>query len=224
MTKRHLDKMFLCSRAVLTTKNTIVDTINESMVEQCPGEPHTYCSVDSVLDDKEAALFPTEFLNSLTPSGMPPHHLTLKEHTPIMLLRNLDPSRGLLNGTRLIIHQLGKNIIDGEICTGRHFGTRVLIPRISLSQSDTPFPFVMRRRQFPVRPAFCMTINKSQGQTLDHVGLYLPEPVFSHGQLYVALSRARSFKHITVVTNDREVNEAGQIQYRAKNIVYKEVL
>ncbi len=42
-----------------------------------------------------------------------------------------------------------------------------------------------------MRPAFAMTINKSQGQTFKHIGIFLRDSVFSHGQLYVALSRAR---------------------------------
>ena len=57
----------------------------------------------------------------------------------------------------------------------------------------------MRRKQFPVRLAFAMTINKSQGQTLRNVGLYLPQACFGHGQLYVALSRVGDPQHIQVL-------------------------
>ncbi|CAH2017522.1 unnamed protein product, partial [Acanthoscelides obtectus] len=59
-------------------------------------------------------------------------------------------------------------------------------------------PVNLKRRQFPVRLAFAMTINKSQGQTLNSVGLFLPVTVFDHGQLYVALSRARSFENLKI--------------------------
>jgi len=69
-------------------------------------------------------------------------------------------------------------------------GQRVFIPRLSITPSDTErMPFTLRRRQFPVHHAFAMTINKAQGQTLKMVGIFLPKPVFTHGQLYVAMSR-----------------------------------
>lgn len=65
-----------------------------------------------------------------------------------------------------------------------------------------------------------MTINKSQGQSLKQVGLYLPQPVFTHGQLYVALSRVTSRNGLKIIIdNNKEVPN----NY-AKNIVYKDVL
>ena len=83
--------------------------------------------------------------------------------------------------------------------TGRAAGTRVYIPRVALAQQVPDLPFVFCRRQFSVRLAWAMTINKAQGQTLAQVGIALPAPVFSHGQLYVALSRVGSFAHVKVL-------------------------
>jgi ATP-dependent DNA helicase PIF1 len=61
---------------------------------------------------------------------------------------------------------------------------------MSPSESDDiSLPFKFKRKQFPIRLSFAMTINKAHGQTIPHVGIYLPEPVFSHGQLYIALLR-----------------------------------
>lgn len=124
---------------------------------------------------------------------MPPHKLTLKQGCPIMLLRYLDPRIGLCNGMRLICRVFHRNLIDVEIPFGQFRSTRVFIPHIPLKSSENiKLPFNLTRKQFPVRLAFALTINKPQRQTIPHVGIYLPNHVFSHGQLYVALSRGIS--------------------------------
>ncbi|KAF2359133.1 DNA helicase Pif1-like, partial [Trinorchestia longiramus] len=123
------------------------------------------------------------------PSGMPPHRLNFKVSAIIMLLRNLSITQGLCNGTRLEVIQLHEHCIEASIISGSHTHNRVLIPRIKLNTSDANIPFVLHRTQFPVRLSYSMTINKAQGQTFDRVGIYLPKPCFTHGQLYVAFSR-----------------------------------
>ncbi|GBN89555.1 hypothetical protein AVEN_161922-1 [Araneus ventricosus] len=86
-------------------------------------------------DQEEQNNFQLDFINALTPTGMPPHVLNLKVGAVIMLLRNLNPSAGLCNGTRLIIRKLMPNVIDAEILTGHTKGSRAFIPRITLSPS-----------------------------------------------------------------------------------------
>uniref|UniRef100_A0A453CK12 ATP-dependent DNA helicase n=1 Tax=Aegilops tauschii subsp. strangulata TaxID=200361 RepID=A0A453CK12_AEGTS len=195
-----LDPNYITSRAILSTRNEYVDKINMKMIERFPGEEMIYYSFDHAEDDPHN-YYPAEFLNSLTPNGLPPHILKLKINCPIILLRNIDPASGLCNGTRLIVRGFMRNAIDAEIVLGQHASKRVFLPRIPLCPSDDEmFPFRFKRKQFPVRLSFAMTINKAQGQTIPNVGVYLPEPVFSHGQLYVALSRATSRSNMKILT------------------------
>ncbi|XP_028112446.1 uncharacterized protein LOC114310602 [Camellia sinensis] len=99
------------------------------------------------------------------------------------------------------------NFIDSEILTGHFKGTRVFLHRIPLKAPENlKLPFEMTRTQFPVRLSFALTINKSQGQTIPHVGIYLPDHVFSHGQLYVALSRGVSDQTTKVLVKKGSVN------------------
>nr|XP_027086673.1 uncharacterized protein LOC113708416 [Coffea arabica] len=193
------DRYQMINRCVLCPKNYSVDEINEVMIAKFPGCLHRYISCDRTVDRRYQADY-QDFLNSLNPKGLPPHQLLLKENCPIMLLRNLNPTEGLCNGTRLICRELAEHTISAEIVSGLHRGKKVFIPKIPLQTSHTEkngIPFI--RTQFPVRLCFAMTINKSQGQTLDYVGIYLREPVFSHGQLYVALSRARNSSAVKVL-------------------------
>lgn len=89
-----------------------------------------------------------------------------------------------------------------------------------MNPSQSTLPFKMQRRQFPIQLSFAMTINKSQGQSLRKVGLCLTRPVFTHGQLYVALSRVRSIDGLKIVLNSSSL-ERGP---KATNVVFTEVL
>ena len=216
------DAEWLTSRAILCPTNDQVDSINCYLLNNFPGDSREYKSSDKIMQTELRHQYPQEFLNTLCPSGMPPHKLVLKEKAPIMLLRNMDPFNGHCNATKYVVNRLNDHIIDATVASGLHSGQRLFIPRIPIVPSEGLFPFQLQRRQFPVRPAFAVTANKAQGQTLDTVGIYLGKDFFSHGQLYVAMSRVGDPAKLKILTrNGRFAEHDGTY---TDNVVYHEVL
>ena len=192
-------------------------TINASILDSvAPQEKTTYLSADTISDAEYEYIQP-EVLHTLNPFGFPLHKLELKIGAPLMLLCNLDPLQGLCDGTQLRLLRSTQRVLECHVLTENGDGNVVLIPRMALDSGleDSPVPF--RRFQFPVYLVYAMTINKSQGQTLKHVGLNLRSPVFSHGQLYVALS------HCTHPRNIKILFPINQEDTKAANIVQTEV-
>jgi ATP-dependent DNA helicase PIF1 len=111
-----------------------------------------------------------KFLSKLLTSGLPNHQIKLKVGTPIMLLRNIDQSEGLCNGTRLIVTKLANHVLEAKIMGEKHHGNIIHIPRMDMSPSQSPWPFKLCRRQFSIVVSYEMTIIKSQSQSLDWVG------------------------------------------------------
>ena len=198
-----------------------VDRLNEEMMRTLPGEEHVYLSADAVVighvTSDEGLHVTPEFLNTINISGLPPHVLTIKAGAVVMLLRNLNPKKGLCNGTRMIITSVTQRVLRGIILTGDHHHKKCVIPRITLYPSSNTYPFKFGRRQFPIRLAYAMTINKSQGQTFRRTGLLLPQSCFAHGQLYVAFSRCGHPPDDMTRTGLKVVVYDTQIQGRKKD-------
>lgn len=108
------DSNYMTCRAILSTTNDNVDKINIRMIERFHGDEVIYHSFDSAEDDPYG-YYTQEFLNGLTPNGLPPHALKLKLNCPVILLRNIDLVNGLCNGTRLVVRGFERNTIDAEI-------------------------------------------------------------------------------------------------------------
>ncbi|GBM42706.1 hypothetical protein AVEN_219153-1 [Araneus ventricosus] len=114
--------------------------INNKGLEFMTGNETIYKAVDTIIseDPQDQLTFPEEFLNSLTPTGSPPYELKLKIGCIIMLMRNLAPSKGQCNATRLIVTKFQESIIQAKYIDGTEV---FLIPRIPLIPSQTNMPF-----------------------------------------------------------------------------------
>ena len=212
-------------RNIITPYNADVDAINDLCMDilQVPEhEEKIYKSYDSVGADDTKSLFSKEFLNKQNFPGLPKHCLRLKVNAPIVLLRNVDPLNGLCNGTRMIIKKLHNNII--EACKLEDSKQVYYIPKMILGPPETTIGYKFKRTQFPVQPAFAMTINKSQGQTLKYTTVYLPRPVFEHGQFYVAVSRVEHPKNLKICLELQTEVDKIYDQHITTNIVYSELI
>lgn len=215
-------------KVILAVTNRRCNEINEKVLQRLQSPTsRTYTSIDSAElgSDFDSLDFPPEFLNTLSDGSLPPHELNLKVGAIVMLLRNIDKTNGLLNGTRVIVTALYDYFIEVKTANGDLHS----VPMCDLRSSPNNFPFELVRRQFPVRLAFAITINKSQGQTFAKVGLCLSTPVFSHGMLYVAMSRVRSSQDIGIwIDPSKGHNRPGYKKINGKsyvrNIVWPEVL
>ena len=200
-----------------------MEKLNKKIFNLLDGNTTTYFSTDYATqkgvdqaDENINVNYPIETLNNIR-EGLPPHELQLKAGAIVMLIRNLSINDGLCNGTRLKIIKLLKFNISCQIITGDRSGDLVFIPRITLTTGETDnYPFILHRKQFPIVLAFTMTINKSQGQSFDKIGIFINKPLFSHGQLYVALSRCKNPKNIFI---ENKLNTNNTIE----NIVWKTI-
>jgi len=211
---------YLHECAILAPRNKEVSLINTIVLSYLPGAQVNFLSADFAEDLEVANTYPFEFLNTLEVSGMPSHKLLLKIGAPVILLRNLDPLAGLCNGMHLIVRRFTMRVVEVEIITGKGAGNVAFIPRIKFISDNNGLPFTFARKQFPLQLAYAMTINKFQRQTLFHVGLHLADDVFSHGQLYVAFSRAKAPANIKVQLLDTVHGRSGLM----RNVVYEEAL
>ena len=185
--------------AILAQTNQQVDEYNTTILSRLEGVQRTYFASDSLKETDDTHLLPPEsmldYTTRHTPPGMPPHSLQVKTNAVFRLMRNFSVDHGLVKNVRVIVTDVGARIITVRLLRG--VGGRqifddeqILIPRITFL-TDLPSGYTLRRQQFPLAPAYATTFNSCQGMTLDTLGVDLTRPVFSHGQLYTALSRVR---------------------------------
>ena len=138
---------------IYTPLNKDVRIINDICIEKFPGDSKTYLSADSILEDDHKEAVPVEYLNTMTPSGISDHELSLKVGAPVMLLRNLQagPKISLRNGTRMIVIQMMERALEVEVAVGMNKGLRLFLPRVPQYDKSGDYPFTLVRRQFPLR-------------------------------------------------------------------------
>ncbi|XP_071694282.1 uncharacterized protein [Rutidosis leptorrhynchoides] len=129
------------SKAILAPTNEEVDSMNEHILSSIDDEERVFYSSDSLTPDEEndtwaQQVYSHEVLNGLKVPGVPNHKLTLKRGVPIMLLRNMDQSKGLCNGTRLLVERIGDHTIEARVITGHFFGNLAYISRMVIAPTD----------------------------------------------------------------------------------------
>jgi hypothetical protein len=216
----HVTLQHLRRTIILAPTNRTTLELNDMVLNKIPGRSTHRYSIDTPTDNDEA-MMPPEILHTLVPPGLPPHDLHLKIGGVYMLLRNMDIRAGLCNGSRFVLLDCTSPfVLKCQLIPPNANGHDedpyiFYLPRINLTPSNQ-YPYLFNRLQFPCVPAFAITINKSQGGTFDTVGIDLSTHVFSHGQLYVALSRVKSFRSLRILLP--------RGQKSTMNQVYSEIL
>jgi len=172
--------------------------INDRVFDKIGGETAFSVAVDDLGECRTPDDYPVEYIQSLHITGAPPASLALKIGARYMIMRNCNPP-AICNGVLAELISHTRYLCKMRLLTGPGQSRIVFLPRcsfrISFEQSGLPFNF--SRRQFPLTPAYCVTVHKSQGQTLSKIGIVVETDAFAHGQVYVALSRVGSWSSIS---------------------------
>uniref|UniRef100_A0AC34FZX9 ATP-dependent DNA helicase n=1 Tax=Panagrolaimus sp. ES5 TaxID=591445 RepID=A0AC34FZX9_9BILA len=194
----------LCGSAILCPTNSVVQDINEEILNNMQGDEQVFNGIDTVVSDKEIDDFNGELnehsieaMNRIETAGMPPHVLKLKFLISITIAPFLSVFTGLCNGTRMQVLKADNSLLKCKVLSGSRSqnGEIVFLPLCKFEYGNVKSePGVhFTRTQFPVKLSFAISINKAQGQTLSRVGLNFRQgECFSHGQLYTAMSRVRT--------------------------------
>ncbi|EPB72004.1 hypothetical protein ANCCEY_08901 [Ancylostoma ceylanicum] len=219
------DEKQLTHVALLSIRNTDVLSVNDLVVEKLSGEYMNVHGVDEAVQEEDGIdglLFDDE--EDIHKETYP---LRLKKGCISMLLRNIDITSQLCNGTHLQLYDVvhdEKHVPIILRCRNLIMGSMRLIPCTPNVYENKVSGIAFKRFQFPVRLAFCMTVNKSHGQNSEKVGLTLRTPAFAHGTIYVALSRSTCREDTKITANENCQKLSGGDILLIRDVVYKEVL
>lgn len=172
---------------VLTTTNHLASTINQDRLAKLPGREYSYKAI--ITGKFDISAYPTDT------------DIRLKEGAQIILIKN-DPDKRWVNGTLAKVAELSNDSIQVDINGSTHKIRMESWYKIEYQYNEqedkVESKIVGTFEQFPLRLAWALTIHKGQGQTLDKLVLDLGHGAFTHGQVYVALSRCPSLNGITL--------------------------
>ena len=217
-----VNNTFECSdRAIITGTNVRVDELNSKILTKLDGPVMTLHSVTRLDPQHHGRLehvLPEEFLHSLKSPGVPDHNLRLKLNCLCLVMRNISVQDRVMNNTKVILREVGRKYVTVETLSEHR---QVLLPRITFRFTLPRSGVTVERRQFPLRPCYAITVNKSQGQTLRRICYDVREHPFAHGQLYVGTSRVRNRQDILMLTRPSHLLDGKAL---TKNVVYPELL
>lgn len=182
--------------------------INTMCIAKLDGDMIEVAAVDIYVDCANPDDFPPDYVESVHMNGAPPFMLNLKVGARFMCIRNLNAKRGLINGTLLKILDVSQRFIQCQILSGPATGgVEILLKCVfTISPEASGLPFTITRRQYPIIPAYCLSVHKAQGQTIKFCGLIFESDPFTHGQLYVALSRVACWDCLVVLLHSGETH------------------
>ncbi len=201
---------FDCKNQILALTLETCAVVNKMCIDRLDGPVHESPAADCYDECTDPDSFPPDYIESLHMNGAPPHLLRLKIGAKFMCIRNISMQRGIVNGTMMQVIDIGNRYIQVKILTGRSAGSCELLLKhlFTITPEASGLPFTITRRQYPIIPAYCLSVHKAQGQTIITCGLIFESDPFTHGQLYVALSRVSSWQslHIMVHQGDDSIH------------------
>jgi ATP-dependent exoDNAse (exonuclease V) alpha subunit len=172
---------------MLCTTNNTVNDINKKKMNELKTKPFLYEAIVTGIFEMEIKEYPVE------------KDLILKENAQVMMIKN-DKDGNWVNGSIGMIKKLTNDQIDVEI-----HGTIFTINQETWEAIDYEYDekndklntnIVGTYSQYPLKPAWAITIHKSQGKTFEKIIIDLGQGAFAHGQTYVALSRCKTLNGI----------------------------
>lgn len=171
--------------------------INDECINRIIGDSYMAMASDDMRACKNRDLYPPEYIASLNFGGVPPAVLKFKKNARFMIIKNYNPP-DVCNGVLCELLSWSKFNIQVRLLSGPGERKIIMLPRCNFSilEAKSGLPFTFARWQFPIVCAYAVTIHKSQGQSLNRIGLFIEADAFVHGLIYVALSRVASWSRV----------------------------